>query len=40
MDKEKMEISHEPEPGYRTALYIVSLVAVIYLGIIFLRSFL
>jgi hypothetical protein len=35
MDKERMEISREPEPGYRIAFYIVSLVAVFYLGVIF-----
>ncbi len=40
MSEEKMILSHEPVPGYRTAFYIVLIVAVIYLGIIFLRSFL
>ena len=35
-DEEKMILSHEPVPGYRTIFYIVLIVAAIYLGIIFL----
>lgn len=38
--EEKMVLSHEPVPGYRSVLYIVLLIAVLYLGIIFFRSFL
>jgi hypothetical protein len=38
MSEEKMILSHEPVPGYRKIFYIVSLVAVLYLGSIFLRS--
>ena len=40
MSEEKMILSHEPVPGYRKIFYIVVLVAVLYLGIIFLRPFL
>jgi hypothetical protein len=40
MSKEKMVLSHEPVAGYRTVFYIVSIVAVLYLGIIFVRAFL
>lgn len=39
MNEEKMILSHEPVPGYRRIFYIVVLVAVLYLGIIFVRSF-
>jgi hypothetical protein len=39
MDEEKMILSHEPVPGYRKIFHIVILVAVLYLGIIFLRCF-
>lgn len=39
MSEEKMILSHEPVPGYRRIFYIVVLVAVLYLGIIFVRSF-
>jgi len=35
-EDEKMILSHEPVPGYRTIFYIVLIVAAIYLGIIFL----
>lgn len=38
--KEKMILSHEPVPGYGKVFHIVLLVSVLYLGIIFLRSFL
>ena len=40
MSEEKMILSHEPVPGYRKVFHIVILVAVLYLGIIFLRPFL
>ncbi|QTA93181.1 hypothetical protein [Desulfonema magnum] len=36
-DEEKMELSHEPVPGYRTVFYIAMAVAVAYLGFIFIR---
>jgi hypothetical protein len=35
--EEKMELAHEPVPGYRTAFYIVVAVAILYLGYIFSR---
>jgi hypothetical protein len=38
--EEKMVLSHEPAPGYRIIFHIVVLIAALYLGIIFLRSFL
>jgi len=40
MSEEKIILSHEPVPGYRRVFYIVVLVAVLYLGFIFLRPFL
>jgi len=33
--EEKMELRHEPVPGYRPVFYTVLTVAVVYLGIIF-----
>jgi hypothetical protein len=39
-EEEKMTLSHEPVPGYRRVFHIIVLIAVIYLGIIFLRAFL
>jgi hypothetical protein len=39
MDEEKMILSHEPVPGYRGVFYIAVLVAAVYLGFIFLKSF-
>jgi hypothetical protein len=36
-EKEKMELSHEPLPGYRTIFAVVLVVAVIYLAVIFLN---
>ncbi len=38
-EEEKMELSHEPVPGYKTAFYIAVAAGVIYLGIIFFRCF-
>ena len=35
--QEIMELKHEPEPGYRTAFYIVLTIAVIYLGMMFIQ---
>jgi len=40
MDEEKMILSHEPVPGYRKIFHVVVVVAVLYLGAIFLMSFL
>ena len=34
-EEEKMVLSHEPVPGYRTVFHIAVIVAAIYLGIIF-----
>lgn len=39
MEEEKMILSHEPVPGYRKVFHIVIFVAVLYLAIIFLISF-
>jgi len=38
--EEKMILSHEPVPGYRRVFHVIVIIAVIYLGIIFLRAFL
>ena len=40
MSEERRELSHEPVPGYRTIFHIVLLVGVLYLGLIFMLSFL
>jgi hypothetical protein len=40
MEKEKMILSHEPVPGYRRVFHVVVSVAVLYLAMIFLGSFL
>ena len=32
--EEKTELTHEPEPGYKTIFYIVFVIAVLYLVII------
>jgi hypothetical protein len=40
MSEEEMILCHEPVPGYRTVFHIVVLAAVLYLCIIFLKSFL
>ncbi len=37
--QEKMELAHEPVPGYQTVFYITVAVAVIYLGIVFMKCF-
>jgi hypothetical protein len=39
-EEERMILSHEPVPGYKRVIHIAMLVAALYLGIIFLRSFL
>lgn len=41
MEKERdelMELKHEPEPGYRTAFYIVLAVAVLYIAVILIQA--
>jgi len=38
MKDEKMELSHAPVPGYRTAFYIVFAVSLAYLALIFIRT--
>jgi hypothetical protein len=35
-EEERMVLSHDPVPGYRTVFYIVLIVAALYLGGIFL----
>ncbi len=36
--EEKMELSHEPVPGYPRVFVIIVVIAVIHLGFIFIRS--
>jgi len=38
MKDEKMELSHDPVPGYRTAFYIIFAVSLAYLALIFIRT--
>lgn len=38
MEDEKMELSHEPIPGYRTAFYIIFAISVAYLALIFIKT--
>ena len=38
MEDEKMELSHEPQPGYRTAFYIIFAISAVYLALIFIRT--
>jgi hypothetical protein len=38
MVDEKMELSHEPVPGYRPVFYICFVVSVAYLTLIFIRT--
>ena len=37
-EEEKMELSHEPVPGYRTAFFIAITVGALYLGLILYRT--
>ena len=39
-EEERMVLDHEPVPGYRKIFYVVLLVGVLYLGLIFMWSFL
>ena len=34
----KMELSHEPIPPYRTVFFIVTIIAALYLGFIFVST--
>lgn len=36
--EEKMELSHEPVPGFRKIFIIAIIIAILYLGIIFLNT--
>lgn len=38
MEDEKMELSHKPIPGYRTAFYIIFAISVAYLALIFIKT--
>ncbi len=38
-EEEKMELSHEPVPGFKKIFFIAITVAVLYLAIIFLNTF-
>jgi len=38
--KEKMELSHKPVPGYRTAFFIAITIGVLYLGFILFKTLL
>ena len=35
-ENEKMELTHEPVPGYRRVFYIVVALAAVYLAVIFI----
>jgi len=36
--EEKMELSHEPVPGYRTAFFIAITIGSLYLGLILYKT--
>lgn len=36
--EEKMELSHEPVPGFRKIFFIAIIIAILYLGIILLNT--
>lgn len=36
--KEKMELSHEPVPGYRTTFFITITIGTLYLAIILFKT--
>jgi hypothetical protein len=38
MEEEKMELGHEPVPGYKKAFFIALTIAVIYFSIIMFSS--
>jgi len=35
---EKMELTHEPVPGYRAAFFIAITIGVVYLGLILFKT--
>lgn len=35
---EKMELTHEPVPGYRTVFFIAITIGVLYLGLILFKT--
>jgi hypothetical protein len=37
-NEEKMELTHEPVPGYRTAFFIAITIGSLYLGLILLKT--
>jgi len=37
-NQEKMELTHEPVPGYRTVFFIAITVGALYLGLILFRT--
>ena len=37
--EEKMELSHDAVPGYRTAFFIAITIGVLWLGFIFCKTF-
>ena len=38
MEREKMELSHDPIPGYKPVFFVVVVVAVVYLVLTFVMS--
>ena len=36
--QEKMELTHEPVPGYRTVFFIAITIGVLYLGLILFKT--
>jgi len=38
MEHEKMELSHQPVPGYRLAFYLVFAASMAYLTLIFIQG--
>jgi len=37
-DKEKMELTHEPVPGYRKVFFIAIAIGALYLGLILFKT--
>jgi hypothetical protein len=37
-NEEKMELTHEPVPGYRTVFFIAVAIGVVYLGLILFNT--
>jgi len=38
MEKEKMELSHEPVPGYKKAFFVAITIGVLYLAVILFNT--